>query len=219
MSVHLQREMERLKKDVLSLCALVEEQVHLAVRALMDRDEALAESVERRDCEIDRQEVEIEEACLKTLALHQPVANDLRFLVAILKINNDLERIGDLAVSISHKAATFAALAPAPVPFDLSGMGEKVQGMLRDSVDSLVNMDPGLAESVCARDDEIDRLKHEIRQWAQKMIEQEPQRIRSLLALDAASRNLERIADHATNIAEDVTYMATGRIVRHGGRD
>jgi len=219
MSVHLQREIDRLKKHLLSLCALVEDQVQMAVRALLERDEQLAHEVERRDLEIDHREVEVEEECLKTLALHQPVAIDLRLVIAVLKINNDLERIGDLAVNIAHKAAAFAAETPMEIPFDITGMWEKTQGMLRDSLDALVNMDAKLAGTVCARDDEVDRRKHEIRLGIEELIRQNPERVCPLLRLLAVSRNLERIADCATNIAEDVVYMAEGRIIRHSNGD
>jgi len=216
MSVHLQREIERLKKQLLSLCALVEEQVQLAMRALMERDADLARRVEARDVDIDHREVEVEEECLKTLALHQPVASDLRFIVAALKINNDLERIGDLAVNMARKAVTFASQGPMAIPFDLMGMWEKTQSMLRDSLDALVNHNPGLANNVCARDNEVDRMKKEIRRTAEEMMAQDPAKVPALLSLLAVSRSLERVADHATNIAEDVIYMAEGRITRHG---
>jgi phosphate transport system protein len=219
MSVHLQREIERLKKQLLSLCALVEDQVQLAVRALLERDPDMARSVEKRDLEIDHREVEVEEELLKALALHQPVASDLRLIVAALKINNDLERIGDLAVNIARKAATFALQRPMDIPFDLAGMWEKTQLMLRDSLDALVNLNPGLANDVCARDNEVDQMKREIRVKAEQMMQALPERVPTLLTLMAVSRNLERIADHATNIAEDVIYMAEGRIIRHGAGD
>ena len=219
MSVHLQRQIERLKKDVLSLCASVEEQVQLAVRALLDRDEEMAKQVEQRDLKIDHQEVEIEEECLKTLALYQPVAGDLRFIVSALKINNDLERIGDMAVNIARKAISLASLPFTDIPFDLAGMSEKAQAMLRDSLDAMVNQDAKLAGSVCARDDEVDRMKREIRVKAEDMIRRDPSRLAALLNVLAVSRNLERIADHATNIAEDVVYLIEGRIIRHGHLD
>lgn len=216
MSVHLQKAIDKLKRDLLSLCALVQEQVQMAVRALLDRDEPGAREVEHRDWQVDQREVELEEECLKVLALHQPVAGDLRLLVAALKINNDLERIGDLAVNIARKAVTFASQPPMQIPFDLAGMGNRTQAMLRDSLDALVNLDAKLAYSVCARDDEVDQMKHTIRRRAEEMIREDPSRTASLLTLMAVSRNLERIADHATNIAEDVIYMVEGKIIRHG---
>ncbi len=215
MSVHLQREMDKLKKALLSLCGLAEEQVQMAVRALLDRNEELARQVENRDTQIDQREVEVEEDCLKILALHQPVAGDLRFLIAALKMNNDLERIGDLAVNIARKAEAFAAYPAMAIPFDLAGMSEQVQAMLRDSLDAMVHLDARLAQSVCSRDDGIDAIKHEIRRKVHEMIRKDPSRVAELLTLMAASRNLERIADHATNIAEDVLYMIEGRIARH----
>lgn len=216
MSVHLQREIETLKKNVLSLCALVEEQAEMAVRALLERDERSAVQVEHRDVEIDQREVEVEEECLKLLALYQPVAVDLRFIICVLKINNDLERIGDLAVNIARKAATFSALPRLPIPFDLQGMWRSVQAMLRDALDALVNFDASLAQEVCARDDEVDRMKRENRRRAEEQMRVDPEKTSAMLTLMAASRNLERIADHATNIAEDVIYMVQGSIVRHG---
>lgn len=216
MSVHLQREIERLKRQVLSLCAIVEEQVQMAIRALLEQDEELARGVQHRDDQIDQREVEIEEECLKTLALHQPVAGDLRFIVAALKINNDLERIGDLAVNIARKAEVYATRSPRAVPFDLASMSERTLGMLRDSLDALVNLDVSLANGICARDDEIDRRKREIRRQVEQMIRDDPDQTKPLLRLLAVTRNLERIADLATNIAEDVIYMVEGKIVRHG---
>jgi len=219
MSVHLQREIETLKKNVLSLCALVEEQAQMAVQALLDRDEAMAQRVEHRDMEIDHREVDVEEECLKLLALYQPVAVDLRFIICALKINNDLERIGDLAVNIARKAVTFCSLPPITIPFDLSGMWHKVQSMLRDALDALVNFDAALAHEVCARDDDVDHMKREIRRRAEELIRVDPEKTSAMLTLMAASRNLERIADHATNIAEDVIYMVQGTIVRHGAQD
>jgi phosphate transport system protein len=215
MSVHLQREIDRVKKSILSLCAIVEDQVQIAVRALLERDTALALSVEERDHDIDQREVEVEEECLKILALHQPVAIDLRFIVAAMKINNDLERIGDLAVNIARKAVSFAEETEMPITFDLAGMWNKTQLMLRDSIDALINMDSALAADVCRRDDEVDQIKREIRVGVEEQIRREPEHVRPLMRLLAASRNLERIADCATNIAEDVIYMSEGRIIRH----
>jgi len=215
MSIHLQREIEKLKKHLLSLCAIVEEQVQMAVRALLERDQELAQAVQQRDMEIDQREVEIEEECLKALALHQPVAVDLRFIVAVMKINNDLERIGDLAVNISRKAESVAGQVYTDVVFDLPGMSEKTLAMLRDSLDAMVHLDARLANEVCIRDDEIDRMKREIRRQVEKLIQENPERTRPLLRFLAASRNLERIADLTTNIAEDVIYMVEGKIVRH----
>ena len=215
MSAHLQREIERLKKHVLSLCALVEDQVQMALRAVLDRDDALADEVERRDLDIDQREIEVEEECMKTLALHQPVAVDLRLIIATMKINNDLERIGDMAVNIARKGRALVGEPPVEVSFDLGTMWAKTQAMLRDSIDALVNMDVAQANEVCRRDDEVDRMKHQFRIEIEERIARQPSRVGAYLRLLAVSRNLERIADLATNIAEDVVYLVEGRIVRH----
>jgi phosphate transport system protein len=218
MSIHLQREVEKLKKGLLSLCAVVEDQVQMAIEAFLHRDQTVALVVERRDNEVDQREVEVEEECLKMLALYQPVATDLRLIVAVLKINNDLEQIGDLAVNIARKAAAVAAEPPLEMSFDIGGMWEKVQAMLRDSLDALVNTDAALAESVYARDDEVDRMKHEMRARIEEVARQQPELMGRLLKFLAVARNLERIADYSVNIAEDVMYMVDGTIVRHRER-
>lgn len=215
MTVHFFRELDHIKRSLLSLCAMVEEQVRDAVRALLERDEELASAVERRDQTIDHREIEIEEECLKVLALYQPVAVDLRLLVAALKINSDLERIGDLAVNIARKARALSQMAAFTITFDLGGMSEKVESMLHDSLDALVNLDASLANSVCARDDAVDAMKREIRVGAEEKIRENPNDTQPLMKVIAVARNLERIADCATNIAEDVIYMAEGHIVRH----
>jgi phosphate transport system protein len=215
MSVHLRREIDKLKQSLLMLCRMVEEQVELAVKALLDRDQTLAERVEQQDHSIDHQEVEVEEECLRVLALYQPVAIDLRLIVSVLKINNDLERVGDLAVNVAHKALAVVNELSVAVPDGLPDMAAKTQSMLHDSIDALVNLDVKLAVAVCARDDEVDQLKRAIRIEVEDRIETNPRHLRPLLRLLAVSRNLERIADSATNIAEDVIYMVEGRIIRH----
>ncbi|MFH0910004.1 MAG: phosphate signaling complex protein PhoU [Planctomycetota bacterium] len=215
MPVHLQREMERLKKKLLGLSAFVEENLLLALRSLEERDRALAEEVRARDLQVDRMEVEIEEDCLKILALHQPVAIDLRFVVAVLKINNDLERIGDQAVNIANKVKAIGERGEVLAVVDLRLILMKARRMLREALDSLVRMDVALARAVCAADDEVDTLKREAREKVEAALRATPERAASLLSALGAVRNLERIADLSTNIAEDVLYMAEGRIVRH----
>ena len=167
------------------------------------------------DAEVDRREINLEEECLKTLALHQPVAINLRQLIAALKINNDLERIGNMAVNIARKAAALAVEPAIEIPADFADMGEQTQAMLRKSLDALVQMDAVLARSVCACDDEVNQLKRNIRNQIEEQIRRDPERIGSMLRLLSISRNLERIADCAASIAEDVIYMVEGRIVRH----
>jgi len=215
MPEHLRRAIEKLKKTILSLSAVVEESVQKAVRSISEMDSRLAEEVVRDDPRIDQMEVEVEEECLKILALHQPVAVDLRFIIAVLKINNDLERIGDLAVNIAEQAAFLATQERVDIPFDFSGMEEKARGMLKKSLDALVNRDSGLARGVCAADDEVDAINREMYGQVQEGIRKQPERTGCLIRLLEVSRNLERIADHATNIAEDVVYMSDGEIIRH----
>lgn len=216
MPVHLQREVELLKKKALSLCATVENNVRLAVRSVSERNDRIAADVIASDLEIDHSEIDVEEECLKILALHQPVAIDLRFIVAVLKMNNDLERIGDLAVNIGQRAQFLNARPAIAVPFDLNGLADKAQNMFRKSLDALVNMDAALARSVCGMDDEVDAINRQMYDQVKDMIREHPEHLDSLIALLSISRYLERIADHATNIAEDVLYMIEGRIVRHG---
>lgn len=215
MALHLTREIAKLKKGILSLCALVEENVLTAVTALEKRDEELAKQVIANDLEIDQAEVELEEEALKTLALHQPVAIDLRFIVAVLKINSDLERIGDLAVNIAEHAAFLATQTVMDIPLDFPGMVEKTKAMLGKSLDALVGMDCRLARQVCASDDEVDAINREMYVEVCEGIRKHPDQLGCLLHLLQASRHLERIADHATNIAEDVIYMVEGDIIRH----
>lgn len=215
MAQHLQREIDKLKKKILSLGAAVESSVQMAVKSIEERDSALAEKVIVSDREIDHAEVDLEEDCLKVLALHQPVAIDLRFIIAVLKINNDLERIGDLAVNIAERVG-FLILRPSiKIPYDLQGLAEKSSWMLRNSLDSLVKLDTSLARQVCATDDEVDAINREMYDLVEDAIKANPEHIDALIPYLSVSRYLERIADHATNIAEDVIYMVEGVIARH----
>jgi phosphate transport system protein len=215
MTVHMKNEIEKLKKKLLALCARVEEQLWQAVKSVKDRDEKLARRVIDQDCQIDQDEVDVEEECLKILALYQPVAIDLRFIVTALKINNDLERIGDLSVNIAERSEFLARQDPVDAPFDFDLMAEKTQAMVQKSIDALVNIDTALAHAVCEMDDEVDAINKEMYDLVKQGILKQPDHIESLIHLLSVSRHLERIADHATNIAEDVIYMAEGRIVRH----
>ena len=217
--MRLQNEIEKLKKQILSLGALVEERLHMAVKAIKDRDDQLARQVIDGDPEIDQMEVDLEEECLKLLALHQPVAIDLRFIIAVLKINNDLERIGDLEVNIAERAAFLAVQPRFEFPFDFSAMTEKVKVMLKKCLDALVNMDVAIASEVCQLDDDVDECNREAYQQVSKMIKENPEQIECTIHLLSVSRHLERIADQATNIAEDVIYMIDGAIIRHKTED
>ena len=215
MKKHLQRELEKLKKRILSLGAMAEESVRMAIQAFETRDRKLALEIIEADKKIDEAEVEVEEECLKILALHQPFAVDLRFINAVIKINNDLERVGDEAVNIAERVASIAGKPPVEVPFEYSTMAEKSEAMLRSSLDALVKLDADLACKVCLLDDEVDEINHDIYDKIKGVIRRQPKRVGYLINLLLISRHLERIADHATNIAEEVIYMVEGEIPRH----
>lgn len=209
------REIERLKEMALKVATEVESSLHDAWLAFQERDPDRASRVIDGDERIDQMEVDVEEECLKILALHQPVAIDLRFTIAVIKLNNDLERIGDLAVDMAERAAHLAALDPIPTPPELETMAGRVRTQLRQALDSLVNLDADLARKVCHDDDDVDALHRSMFGRVQELVQREPGRVRDLLQLLSVSRYLERIADHATNIAEDVIYLVEGEIVRH----
>ena len=215
MTTHMKNEIDKLKKKLLALSAEVEQQLWLSVKSIKERDADLARRVIEHDFSIDQDEVDVEEECLKILALYQPVAIDLRFIVTAFKINNDLERIGDLSVNIAERSEFLAHREPVDVPFDFDLMAEKAQAMLRDSIASLVNLDCMLAYRVCRSDDEVDAMNKEMYEQVKQGILDRPEHIESLIHLLSVSRHLERIGDHATNIAEDVIYMIEGRIIRH----
>ena len=215
MSVVFMKEVDDLKRQILVLSAQVEESVILAVKALLTRDEELARQVIRGDFDVDQAEVEVEEEALKILALHQPVAADLRFLAAVLKINNDLERIGDLATNIAKRAVKISKQPALIMPDELSDAATRVRDMVRDSLNAFVNFDAGPARKVCSSDDEVDLLCKGVRLFVEEQIRKNPDCRRVCLDMLLASRNIERIGDHATNIAEDVVYLVEGVIVRH----
>ncbi len=220
MSVHMEREVKKLRKMILSLGALVEENLARAVRSLELRDTVLAEKTAAADAQIDQSEIEIEEECLKVLALHQPVATDLRFLIAVLKINDTLERIGDQAVNIANKSERIASHGNAAlIDVHFNQMANASRSMLKDALDALVNLDGDVARHVCSCDDEVDAMKREARAKVVAAIKDDPSNTEPLLALLGATRNIERIADLATNIAEDIVYLVDGKIIRHGEED
>jgi phosphate transport system protein len=213
--IHLQREIEKVKKRILALGAEVEESVILSIRALENRDIELARSIQAKDDEIDKKEVELEEECLKILALHQPVAIDLRFIVATMKMNNDLERIGDLSFNIALRVEKISKYKKVEIPRDLVHMAEKSKEMLSMSLDALINLNIDLASEVLIKDDEVDDDKKKLYERYQKKMQVNPDKMKSYIRLLDIVSDLERIADHATNLAEDVIYMVEGRIVRH----
>lgn len=213
--MHLQRDMDRLKREILTVGAMVEQAFDKAVTALTDREPDLAREVVDGDGSIDDREVHIEEECLKILALHRPVATDLRFVVTILKVNNDLERMGDLAVNIAERAGFLAGEEPLGVPLDFQRMVDCVRMMVRSSLDSLVNRDTEIARSIIQRDDEVDQLNAEMFSVLQSLMKSRPEYIERAVNTLSASRHLERIADLATNIAEDVIFLVEGEVIRH----
>lgn len=217
MSVYFLKEMDKIKNEVLALGAMVEGELHKSVIAIIERDPHIAEEVIAKDKAVDAKEVEIEEELLKILALNQPVAQDLRFLIATLKINNDMERIGDLAVNIAKRAKILSEKAQCPVPIDLATMSEVAESMVRQSIDALVKLDADSAADVCQRDDQIDNMYVDCENTLRKELANvsDKDTVDVLLGTLQVCRDLERIGDHATNIAEDVVYMCQGRIIRH----
>lgn len=211
-----QRELNSVKTRMHQLCLAAEEALGRAVLALEKRDAALAAEVIAGDRDIDRQEVEIEDLCLETFALFQPVAGDLRFLVAVIKINNDIERIGDLAVNIAERVQTLLGEPWPDTDFDFLGLAHQVQAMIRKSVQALIQGDVELARDVLAMDNEIDERHRAMYGTVRSGMIAHPDQAYAQLQLLGISRNLERVADHATNIAEDVIYLVDGTIVRHG---
>ena len=215
MSKHLQHQIEALKQKILLVGTLVEDAIAKAISALVNRNGDLARSIIERDCDIDRMEVDVEEEVLKILALYQPVAADLRFVVAVLKINNDLERMGDLAKNVAKRVVYLSNAERYDLPVDFRGMATQAQSMVKLSLDALVNSDTTMAQRVRDSDDEVDAQRRTIERQIESQIAAHPDRSASLLRLASVARHLERIADMATNIAEDVIYMVEGEIVRH----
>ena len=215
MSLHLHRDLERLKKDILAMGAMVESAVRKSIAALHERRASLAQEVIDGDERIDRWEIDVEEQCLKILALHQPVAEDLRFIAAVIKMNSDLERMGDLAVNIAEQALFLVSEPRLPVPATLTAMSEAAMRMARESLDAFVNRNTSAARAICTQDDEVDQYNRDIIVELERLMEADPGTIGGRMRLFSVSRQLERIADHATNIAEDVVYLVEGEIIRH----
>ncbi len=215
MSKHLQRDLDQLQRDILGMGTAVEEAVTRAVRAVLDRDADLAREVIEGDDPIDLAENQVEEECLKILALHQPVATDLRRIASILLINTDLERMADLAVELAERAVHLAEPPLIPIPDTLPVMSDLTTSMVRQSLDSFVRLDAMHARRVVRLDDEVDRHNTEIIDILIAQMKRSPEFIAPGLSMFSVVRHLERIADHATNIAEDVVYLVEGAIVRH----
>jgi phosphate transport system protein len=215
MERHFETEMQALRNRLLGMGAMVEERMHGAVVALMERNAAAAEAIIAGDQEVNELQIEVDDRCLKLLALQQPMASDLRLITAAMKINADLERIGDQAVNIAENSLKLMNAAPLRPLIDLPRMAEIAEAMTRDSLDAFVRKDAALARSVLARDDEVDQLKDHIFRVLLTYMMADPGTIERALSLILVSRNLERIADHATNIAEDVIFVVEAKDVRH----
>ena len=211
----LRKEIEKIKKKLLSMGAAVEANVQMSVDTLKKYDSRLAREIIDNDKKINQMEVDIEEECLKIMALHQPVAIDLRFLITVFKINNDLERIADQAANIAHQTIDLCRMEKIDVQLDFDDMAKKSETMLKKSLDALVSMDAHLAYEVCNSDDEVDDLNKITQSTVIEEIRKKPEWAAQLISHLIVSRNLERIADLATNISEDVIYMIEGEIVRH----
>ena len=216
MSLHFQRDLENLKKELLFIGGLVEEAINNSIHALNNRDAALAQAVIDKEILIDEKEVQIEEECLKILALHQPVATDLRLVVVILKVNNDLERMGDFACNIAQRALYLSEHDPLPNLIEfIDGLPNMVQKMVRDTLDALVKMNVDTAKSVILADDAVDDINRLMHQKVTETIMQDSSTTERAINLLSTSRYLERIADLSTNIAEDVIFMVEGNVIRH----
>ena len=212
---HFQEELELLKTRLLEMGGLAEDRVRMAVRALVERDMNALETVLVSDEAINRLHIEIDDRCLKLLALHQPVAVDLRAIVSAVKINTDLERVGDLAINIAEASTRYIQHPPVKELIDIPRMATVAQDMLRDALDAFVRRDETLAREVLDRDDELDTLKTMVFRSLIDHMTNDPATIQPALDLVLVSRHLERIGDHATNVAEDVIFMVSARDVRH----
>ncbi len=211
------REVDNLKKKFMVLGSLVEDRLQKACLAMQTRDSELLDEIIRSDWEIDDMEIEVEEECLKILALHQPVAGDLRFLIAVIKINNELERIADIAVNIAKRVQTISKESSLSFGIDYQPMGMKVQQMFKLGLDALVTEDADLARDIFLEDEQVDRLRNKAYRDVTRELNEEPGHAKCLVNLYLLARHLERIGDRITNIAEEVIYLVEGKIVRGEG--
>ncbi|MEZ6062902.1 MAG: phosphate signaling complex protein PhoU [Planctomycetaceae bacterium] len=217
MTLHFIREMDNLHRDLVTMCSMVEEHISDAVEGLINQPRELGAELAGRDKQVDEWDVHIEEECLKILALYHPVAHDLRRVAAVMKITGELERVADLSVSIAQRADGISAFPGFPIPDRLAEMSQEALSMLHSSIDAYVESDSQLARSVCSRDDGVDALNVELLNETRSVMQSRPEFIEPAMHLFSAIRHIERVADHATNIAEDVVYLVEGEIIRHPG--
>lgn len=215
MTIHLQRDLESLRKDVLHLGSLVQGSTKASIGFLNSKKTQQLDEVAQLERRINELEVDIEEHCLKILALHQPVAIDLRFIVVVMKVNNDLERMGDQAVNIAHRVQALIGEPDLGLELPLNQMTDTIQQMVTLSLEALVNQDATIARRVVEMDDEVDDLHSENYAALRRLVENNPQRVGSAMSMATVSSNLERIGDLCTNIAEEVIFMVEGKVIRH----
>jgi len=215
MERHFDEELKQLKEKLLRMSSLAEEAISASIKALVERNTDLAKKVIQSDDAINMIEIEIDELSLRLLALYQPEASDLRFITSAMKINSDLERIGDLAVNIAERTVYLLTVPLLKPLIDIPRMTRAAQGMLQDGINAFVNNDAQLARSVCLRDDEVDKLNDQLFRELLTYMMQDQKTIERALALILIARNLERIADHSTNICEDIIYIVEGRTIKH----
>ena len=215
MERHFDEALKQLKEKLLRMSSLVEEAIGTSIKALIDRNAELAYKVIKADDAVNMLEIEIDDLCLKLLALYQPTAGDLRFITSTMKINNDLERIGDLGVNIGQRTLDLLKVPPLRLRIDIPKMAVASQAMLKDSLNAFVNKDSKLAYEVCKRDDEVDDLNHEIFMELLKANPEDQKPVERVIDLVLVAKNLERVADHSTNICEDIIYMIDGKVIKH----
>ncbi len=215
MQRHFHEELEALKQTLLAMGGLVEDQIRRVMRALVERNDALAQEVIDRDQQVNAYDVEVDETCVSLLALHQPTAGDLRFITTAMKIVTDLERIGDQAVNIAQRVLELNREPQLKPYIDLPRMAEKAQAMVKESLDAFVARDTALARKVCAEDADVDALKEQLFRELLTFMMEDPKTIPRAIRLILISRFMERVADHATNIAEMVIYLVDAKMVRH----
>jgi phosphate transport system protein len=217
MTEMMKHELEQLKKRVMSLSAMVEDAIRKSLNALLNRDLELARKVIEADDAIDRMEIEVEDMCLKILALQQPVASDLRLVIAILKVNEALERMGDIASNISRRSIVLSRFPKFTITDEVPEMAAKAQSMVKESIDCLVNRDTQLARKICNEDDNLDDIRERMHQKILQQIRRGPEDIDGWMALFTIVRHLERLGDMAVVVAQDVIYLVEGDIIRHRG--
>ncbi|MEH0019826.1 MAG: phosphate signaling complex protein PhoU [Desulfobacter sp.] len=214
MTTHLTRAMHKIKKEILSLGAMVEDRFKKSIYAIKTENLDQAQEIIETDYKVDEREIEVEEECLKTLALYQPVATDLRLIIAVIKINNDLERIADYAVNIAHRYKTSAGNSN-KFKYDYTAMAEQAAKMLKMSLDALVSMDVDMAYTVREMDREVNAMRNDAYRIMKDDIRRHPEMVEEIINMYLISRHIERVGDHTTNIAEEVIHLIEGEIIRH----